>query len=160
MKKAVFAGSFDPFTLGHKDIVVRASKLFDEVIVAVARDNGKSSHALDDRRQIASLSLKGIDNVKVVTFDGLLTDFMKSVGGNVLLRGVRMASDFEYEKSLQEVYRSLYKDIEFVLFPAKAELVHISSTVVRELAKLNCSLDGYVDHGVEKIVADLYGAQQ
>lgn len=155
MKKAIFAGSFDPFTLGHKDIVMRASKMFDEIVVAIALDTGKNSHDINARKQIVLKSLN-VDNVKIETFKGLLTDFMRENGINFLVRGVRNAEDYDYEKNLMSVYRSLMPDIEIVLFPSKPELNHISSSVVRELCLLNARLDGYVDTKAEKYVRSLY----
>lgn len=156
MKKAVFAGSFDPFTLGHKDIVLRATKIFDEVIVAIANDTGKASRPIEKREEIVTSSLSEVKNVRIERFGGLLTDFMRAINAFVLVRGVRTAYDYDYEKSLMGVYRSLYPEVEFLLLPAKAELMHISSTVVRELCKMNCSLDGYIDTKAEKFIRDLY----
>lgn len=156
MKRAIFAGSFDPFTLGHKDVTLRAAKLFDEVIVAVASDNGKRSCPIDKREEIIAASLRDIANIKIIRFDGLLTELMKKTDAEFLIRGVRTAADYDYERSLMGVYRSLYPKTEFVLLPAKAELSHISSTVVRELVKLNGDISGYVDTKAEKYVIDLY----
>ena len=156
MKRAVFAGSFDPFTLGHKDIVLRASRLFDEVIVAIAASTGKNSRPTTKREEIITASLENVSNIRTMCFDGLLTDFMKKEGSNILVRGVRNAADYDYEKSLMGVYRSLYPQIEFVLLPAKAELIHISSTVTRELCKMKADLTGYIDTKAEKYVRELY----
>ncbi len=159
MKKAVFAGSFDPFTLGHKDIVMRASELFDQVIVAVASDTGKGSHAVDERKKTVSLSLPQTKNVVIDEFKGLLTKYMDSIGCKILIRGVRTAADYEYERSLMAIYRSLKSDIEFVLLPAKAEMIHISSTIVRRLAELEAPLSGYVDTKAEEYIRRIYGVK-
>ncbi|MBE5731002.1 MAG: pantetheine-phosphate adenylyltransferase [Clostridiales bacterium] len=156
MKTAVFAGSFDPFTLGHKDIVRRASKLFNEVIVAVALETGKNMRSADSRIKIIELSTQEFPNVKIVPFDGLLTDFMKKIGCATLVRGVRNAVDYDYEHSLWDVYRSLYPEIEIVLLPSKADLNHISSTVVRQLCKLYAPINGYVDTKAEESVRIIY----
>ncbi len=155
MKRAVFAGSFDPFTLGHKDIVMRSAKIFDEVIVAIASDTGKKSHDISLREQIVKASIEP-SNVSVVCFEGLLTEFMKKINASILVRGVRNAVDYDYEKNLMGVYRSLLPEIEFVLLPSKPELNHISSTVVRELCKINAPLEGYIDTKAEKYVRILY----
>ncbi len=155
MKKAVFAGSFDPFTLGHKNIVLRASKLFDEVVVAIALDTGKKYHDINVRKQIVAASLE-CNNIRIETFEGLLTEFMKKNDINILVRGVRNANDYDYEKSLMRVYRSLLPEMEIVLLPAMSELDHVSSTVVRELCKLDAKLDGYIDTNAEKYVRSLY----
>ncbi len=159
MRKAVFAGSFDPFTLGHKDIVKRASELFDEVIIAVAEDTGKNSRSLSLRTQIVKASLEDIKNVVIKSFDGLLTRFLSENDCSILVRGVRTASDYDYERSLMGVYRSLKPDMEFILLPAKPELNHISSTVVRELCALDAPLFGYVDTKAEKFIRTLYGVK-
>ena len=158
MKRAVFAGSFDPFTLGHKDIAERASKLFDELIIAVAADNCKNSQSLQARKEIVEASLD-VKNIRVVPFEGLLTDFMKNADASVLVRGVRSSTDLDYERSLMGVYRSLYPEVEVILLPARPELLHISSTVVRELCKMNVSLGGYVDAKAEKYVRGLYASR-
>ncbi len=155
MSKAVFAGSFDPFTLGHKDIVLRSKKIFDEVIVAVALDTGKNSRDIDMRKAIISASLDDVD-VKIVGFEGLLTDFMKKIGADILVRGVRNAADYDYEKNLMGVYRSLMPELEYVLIPSKSELNHISSTVVRELCKMNAPISAYIETKAEKFVRELY----
>lgn len=156
MRTAVFAGSFDPFTLGHKDIVLRAAKLFDRIIVAVAEETGKKTRSLSDRKRIIALSLDGAENVEIVTFSGLLTDFMKENGHTILIRGIRNAMDFDYESSLMSVYRSLYKEIEFILLPSKSELSHVSSTVVRELLKIGADTKDYLDTKAEKFTRNLY----
>lgn len=156
MKTAVFAGSFDPFTLGHKDIALRAAKIFDKVIVAIAEDNGKRSKPIENRKQIALLSLAEAQNISILTFNGLLTDFLKQIHANFLVRGTRTGVDYEYEKNLMSIYRSQLPSVEFVLLPAKPELIHISSTVVRELVRLNGDIKGYVDTKAEKSVIDLY----
>lgn len=156
MRTAVFAGSFDPFTLGHKDIVLRAAKLFDRIIVAVAEDTGKKTRLLADRKKIITLSLDEVENVEIASFSGLLTDFMKERGLTVLIRGVRNAMDFDYESSLMGVYRSLYKEIEFILLPSKSELSHVSSTVVRELLKIGADTKDYLDTKAEEFTRSLY----
>ncbi len=155
MKRAVFAGSFDPFTLGHKDIVMRSAKIFDEVVVAIASETGKKSHDILLREQIVKASIES-SNISVICFEGLLTDFMKKIDASILVRGVRNAVDYDYEKNLMGVYRSLLPEIEFVLLPSKPELNHISSTVVRELCKINAPLEGYIDTKAEKYVRILY----
>ena len=159
MTIAVFAGSFDPFTLGHKDIAMRAKRLFDKVVVAVAEDTGKNSRTTKERTDIVKASVGDLTGVVVTSFCGSLTNFMDKEGYKILVRGVRTASDYDYERSLMGVYRSLKPDIEFVLLPAKAELSHISSTVVRELCALDASLNGYIDTKAEKSIRSLYGVK-
>ncbi|MCH5157578.1 MAG: pantetheine-phosphate adenylyltransferase [Clostridiales bacterium] len=153
--KAIIAGSFNPFTLGHRDIVTRAAELFDGVIVAVADDTEKSAARLSDRVEIAKLSLIGVKNVDVVPFTGLLTDFVKKIGGGVIVRGLRNTVDFEYEKQLGQVYKSL-SEVETLYLMCSPELSHVSSSVVRALVKENAPLDGYVADGAVSAVNKAY----
>ncbi|MCH5162540.1 MAG: pantetheine-phosphate adenylyltransferase [Clostridiales bacterium] len=141
--KAVLAGAFDPFTAGHRDLALRASKIFDGVIVAVAEDTGKATAALSDRLAIAELSTSNLENVEVVPFSGLLTDFLNENAPVVLLRGLRGVRDAEYERDLCRIYGG-ESDCECVYLFSRAELEHVSSTTVRQLAELGGKLDSYV----------------
>ena len=105
--KAIFAGAFDPFTLGHKDIAERAAGIFGEVIVAVAADTDKNAMPLDLRLKIAVQAVRGVPGVKVVPFEGLLSDFLTSQGECVLVRGIRNSRDAEYERDHARIYKSL-----------------------------------------------------
>lgn len=148
---AIYAGTFDPFTAGHRDIAERALGIFGRLTVAVAEDTGKTAAPLDDRTRIAELSLSGLDGIEVVPFGGLLTEFAAGTGKVVLVRGLRNALDFEYERELCRVYRSL-GDVECVFIEADARYEHVSSTTVRRLAALGAPLDGYaVDRAVAQI---------
>lgn len=161
MKKAVFAGTFDPFTLGHYDIVKRASLLFDKVVVAVAKQHGKANvRALKNRIEIAELSVCDVKNAEVVAFDGLLSEFAKSCGTDVIIRGLRSSSDFEYERSLGEVYREQNKHIECVYLISSHAVAHISSTLVRELTPLGANIGGYVKEQALTLIEKLYGAEK
>lgn len=141
--RAIFAGTFDPFTCGHRNIVERTLKVFDSVTVAVANSKG-ANVAVDARVEIARMSVSGLNGVTVQAFDGLLTDFVASQTDRcVLVRGIRSSRDHEYERELDAVYKSL-TDVDSVYFMTKPELLHVSSTVVRELAALGAPLGGYV----------------
>ena len=153
--KAIFAGTFDPFTLGHRDIVERAAKVFGGVTVAVAEDTGKTTAPISVRLEIAKASVSGIPGVSVQAFSGLLTDYMKMQGDCVIVRGVRNARDAEYERDLTRVYESL-SGVDAVCFFTKAELEHVSSTVVRQLAELAAPLDGYVFVGAKDLIVGHY----
>jgi len=144
MKKAVFAGSFNPFTLGHKDIVLQASTVFDKVIVGVAVQTGKNTVDLKTRCNIAKMSLKDIRNAEVMPFDGLLTDFAVIQKAEFIVKGIRNITDFEYEKNLVSVYLTQNKNLKPVYFISH-NLNHISSTIVRELVKLNGDITEYAD---------------
>lgn len=141
--KAIFAGTFDPFTTGHRDITERALAVFGVVTVAVARETGKSCLSAEERAHIAELAVSDLANVEVVVFDGLLSDFLVENGDCVLVRGVRDCRDFEYERELAAVYKSLCGKDTMCLMTA-AKFCHVSSSVVRELARLGGKLDGYV----------------
>ncbi len=156
--RAIFAGAFDPFTAGHVNIIKRAAALFDSVTVAVADDTGKNTAPVYVRVDIAKRSTAGIDNATVSAFHGLLSDFVKCFDEPVVLvRGIRNGRDAEYERDLSRVYKSLC-GVDTVFLQADADSEHISSTVVRELAKLRAPLDGYVANGAIETVTEIYSA--
>lgn len=143
--KAVFAGTFDPFTLGHYDIARRASNLFDKVYIAVADTQSKNvAFSLEKRIEIAKLSLKDLDNVVVVPFSGFLVDFMKANGIKTMVRGLRNTIDFEYEKSLFSVYKSQYDEVEACYLMSSNDDAHISSSLVREVLSLGGDPSAYL----------------
>ena len=146
MNRAVFAGTFNPFTLGHYDIVDRASKLFDEVIIGVADDSSGKDNLLSavDRVDIAKISVSELKNVRVKSFCGFLVDFVKKEGAGVIVRGLRSATDAEYEKGLCAVYKSQNSEIECVYLFSEPKYDRISGTIVRQLIRFDGSLDGYV----------------
>ncbi len=154
--KAVLAGAFDPFTSGHRDIVMRAATVFDGVTVAVAEDTGKNTANIDDRLKIAELSVSDVKNAEVVPFSGLLTKFLADNAPCVLLRGLRGAVDAEYERDLCRIYGGEF-DGECVYLFSRAELEHVSSTAVRALAALGGKLDGYVAPPALEYIKKIYG---
>ena len=162
MKKiAVFAGSFDPFTLGHLDIVKRASALFDELYVLLAV-NASKKYLFDEevRVEMVRKAVEGIKNVKVVSSDGLTVDFMKRVGAKFLVRGIRSASDVDYEQTVAWNNCMLYPECETVFLSSAPEHLMVSSTVVRELLKAGLAGDAdgrkklkkYVPESILKIL--------
>ena len=144
--KAVFAGTFDPFTLGHYEIAERAAKQFTTLYVAVA--DGSASKAsyfsIKKRLRIAQLSLAGLKNVVVVPFKGFLVDFMRENGINVLVRGLRNAADFEYEKMLFCAYRSQFPEVEGCYLMASEQYSYVSSSLVREVIAMGGDASKYV----------------
>ena len=154
----LLAGSFDPFTLGHYDIASRAAKLFPQLYIAVASDTGdkRCVASLEERTEIVRKSVAGIPNVYVYTFDGFLTDFAKEIGASTVVRGLRTFKDFEYEKSLSQVYKSQWQDIESVFLISLPEYSHISGTIVRDLARAGGSLGGYVCPAARSLVEKIY----
>jgi pantetheine-phosphate adenylyltransferase len=133
MKKALFAGSFDPFTRGHQSIVDRTLAIADEVVVAIGRNANKHTMlTLEQRIEAIEQLYAGEPRVKVMAYDGLTTDFAASVDATFLVRGVRNIADFEFEKNIADVNRKL-AGIETVLLVTESEYSHISSSIVREL---------------------------
>ena len=150
MKKAVYPGTFDPITRGHEDLVRRAARLFDHMIVAVADSKSKKPFfSLDDRIQMAREVLAGIPNIEVIGFSGLLMDFMREHQAKVIIRGLRAVSDFEYEFQMAGMNRNLYPDVETVFLTPGEQYLFISATMVREIA----TLGGDVSHFVNPLVA-------
>ena len=144
--KVIYPGTFDPLTLGHEDLVRRASRLFDEVVVAVADSPSKRPcFTPDERVDIASQVLASYRNVRVLRFSGLLIDFARAQGANVILRGLRAISDFEYEFQLAGMNRNLYPEIETLFLTPSEQFLFISATLVREIALLGGDVSKFVN---------------
>ncbi|MCW5601174.1 pantetheine-phosphate adenylyltransferase [Nitrosomonas sp.] len=151
MDKAVYPGTFDPMTRGHEDLVRRAAKLFDKVVVAVAADSAKTPFfTLNDRIEMAQTVLSDCSNVEVVGFSGLLTAFLQQQNARVILRGLRAVSDFEYEFQLAGMNRCLFPEVETVFLTPSEQYMFISATIVREIARLG----GDAGQFVHPIVAE------
>jgi pantetheine-phosphate adenylyltransferase len=151
MIKAVYPGTFDPLTRGHEDLVRRASRLFDSVILGVADSRAKRTFfPLPERIDMAREVLGGVKNLKVVGFDGLLIDFVRQQDARVVLRGLRAVSDFEYEFQLAGMNRSLYPDLETIFLTPSEQHMFISATLVREIATFGGDVSKFVDPRVEK----------
>jgi pantetheine-phosphate adenylyltransferase len=135
MRKAVYPGTFDPVTRGHEDLVRRASRLFDEVIVGVADSQAKRTFfTLQERITLARDVLGGIPNVRVEGFSGLLMEFMQQHGSRLIVRGLRAVSDFEFEFQMAGMNRNLYPDVETIFLTPAEQYQFISATMVREIA--------------------------
>ena len=145
MTRAVYPGTFDPLTLGHEDVVKRAAKLFDEVYLAIAESTAKRPlFSLDERVQIATELLAPIANIKVVRSSGLLTDFLKKQGADVILRGLRAVSDFEYEFQMAGMNRKLLPRVETVFMTPSDNYMFVSATIVREIATMGGDVSQFV----------------
>lgn len=145
MNKAVYPGTFDPLTRGHEDLVRRAAKLFDWVVVGVADSRGKRPFfTLDERVEMAQQVLADASNVTVTSFSGLLTDFLREHGANLILRGLRAVSDFEYEFQLAGMNRKLMPDVETLFLTPSDQFMFISATIVREIATLRGDVRQFV----------------
>jgi len=137
-KKAIYSGTFDPITNGHVDIICRASNIFDEVIISVAKSERKNpmfSH--DDRVRFAKVATKHMENVKVVGFNTLLVELATSLKINTIIRGLRAVSDFEYELQMGYANSSINKNIETLYLMPTLENAFVSSTIVREIIRFN-----------------------
>ncbi|WP_394249676.1 pantetheine-phosphate adenylyltransferase [Vibrio profundi] len=135
LSRVVYPGTFDPLTNGHLDLIERASKMFDEVIIAVAASPSKNTmFTLEERVEFCIEVTKHLDNVTAQGFSGLMVDFAKEVEANVLIRGLRTTVDFEYEFGLTNMYRRLMPGLESVFLTPAEEYAFISSTIVREVA--------------------------
>ena len=154
--KAIFAGSFDPFTMGHAEIVTKALGVFSEIVIAIADNGGKVVADVKKRCEIAKVSLSNSKNVVIKPFSGLLTDFMTSENCTFMIRGLRDSADFLYEQNLAAVYKSQNTEIEQVYFITTHKYKHISGTIVRELARLGGNLDGYVAKPAQELVKAVY----
>jgi pantetheine-phosphate adenylyltransferase len=153
MIKAVYPGTFDPLTRGHEDLVRRAATLFDTVVLAIADSKAKRPFfTLDERLAMAREVLAGIKNVQVVSFSGLLTDFVRKQGARVVLRGLRAVSDFEYEFQLAGMNRNLYPEMETVFLTPSEQHMFISATLVREIATLGGDVSEFVHPEVAKLL--------
>ncbi|MBP7546832.1 MAG: pantetheine-phosphate adenylyltransferase [Corallincola sp.] len=133
--RVIYPGTFDPITNGHVDLIGRAARLFDQVVVGVAASPSKRPmFSLDERVELARTAVAGCDNVEVVGFAGLLVDFARDCNASVLIRGLRAVSDFEYEFQLANMNRRLKPDLESVFLTPSEENSFISSTLVKEVA--------------------------
>ena len=151
LKIAVYPGSFDPVTFGHLDIIDRALKIFDGVVVAVARNSEKNSlFTVKERIDLLSEILADRPEAKIETFDGLLVDFVRKRGATVIIRGLRAVSDFEFEFQLAQMNRSITKDIETLFMMTSVPYSYLSSSIVKEVSSLNGPVDNLVPPVVKR----------
>lgn len=151
MVTALYAGSFDPITKGHLDIIRQSSDIFERVIIGVAYNPEKKGFiSVPDRVQLIKESVKGISNCEVFSYDGLTVNFAKEHNVKVLIRGIRNSADFEYEEQLARINYDLVNDIKTVFMTSKPEYNYISSSAIRELISHNCDISKYVPECVQK----------
>lgn len=154
---AICPGSFDPITNGHIDIVKRSLRIFDEVIVAVAVNLKKNPlFDIDKRVQLIKESLKGLENVKVESFKGLLVDYVRQKRGVAIVRGLRAVSDFEYEMQMALMNRRLDHEVETVFMMPSEEYSFLSSTMIKEIASFGGSVKGLVPEPVEEALREVF----
>ena len=145
IKRAVYPGTFDPITNGHEDLIQRASRLFDEVVVGVAHSQAKRPFfSMDERVSLATEVLAQYKNVSVLGFSGLLSEFVKERSASVILRGLRAVSDFEYEFQLAGMNRRLAPGVETLFLTPSDKYLFLSATIVREIAVLGGDISAFV----------------
>ena len=157
MRRAVFAGSFDPVTTGHIDIVERAAAMFDELIVCIFHNVQKEGcFPLDDRVQFLREAVAHVPNARVDVFSGLLTDYMKQQNAHVVVRGLRSVKDFEYEENHAAMIRHLMPESDTIFLLTRPDLTFVSSSGVRELIRFRGPVQGIVPPAVERAILKLY----
>jgi len=154
MRRAIYPGSFDPVTNGHLDVIGRARKLFDEIVVAVAHNDEKQPlFSLEERLALLGDALDKIDHVRVAQFDGLLVDFAVAQEANAVIRGLRAVSDFEFEFQMALMNRKLEDSVETIFLMPKEEYTYLSSRLVKEIARLGGNVSGFVPRPVAEALA-------
>ena len=156
MKKiAIYPGSFDPITNGHVDLIKRASKIFDEVIIAITQNANKSSFlSIDERVGAVESSIDSLSNTRVLSFNSLLVDFARDHDAQIIIRGLRAVSDFEYEFQLSGMNKRLNSEIETLFMTPSEEFANISSSLVREILSLGGDISPFVPPQVKTILLD------
>ncbi|MBF2754827.1 MAG: pantetheine-phosphate adenylyltransferase [Gammaproteobacteria bacterium AqS3] len=159
MTKALYPGTFDPITLGHTDLIQRALGVFDQITLAIAKSEAKKPiFSLEERIEMARELFADRERVEVVSFTGLMYKFAEEVGASIVLRGVRTTTDFEYELQLASMNRTLKRDLETVFLTPDVGLSHISSTLVREIAKFGGEVSQLVPPSVEARLREKLGS--
>lgn len=158
MKKVVYPGTFDPITNGHIDLIERACRLFDHVVIAIATSKTKRPlFTLEERVKLVKDSLQHLDNVEVCGFEGLLVNLVRDKQANAVLRGLRAVSDFEYEFQLANMNRALAPEMESLFLTPSEHLSFISSTLVREIASMGGDVKKFVSPAVEQALEEKFG---
>ena len=155
----IYPGTFDPITNGHVDLTERAARLFDRVVVAIAHSQKKTPlFSLEERVALCEIALEHLDNVEVVGFSNLLTDFARSQNARFVLRGLRAVADFEYEFQLANMNRAIYPEFESIFLTPSEHLSYISSSLVREIAALNGDISAFVPAQVAAALKSRFAA--
>ena len=157
MTRAIYPGSFDPVTFGHLDIIKRASKIFDELIVGVLNNNSKCPlFSVEKRVKMLNDVVKDLPNVKVMSFEGLLVDFARKVDAQIIVRGLRAVTDFEYELQMSQTNTVLNENVDTIFFTTSLEYAYLSSSTVREAAYFGADISKFVPESVVQQVYDKF----
>ena len=157
MKTALTPGTFDPITYGHLDVITRAAQLMDEIVVAVAASPGTGPlFSLDERTELARAATAHLPNVRVEPFDGLLVEFARSIGAQVIVKGLRAVTDFEYEFQMAALNYQLSNDLETVFIMSPPQYMYLSSSIVREVSRLGGDVSSFVPPCVQEALAKRY----
>ena len=153
MLRGIYPGSFDPVTLGHIDIIKRGSHITDELIVGVLRNNAKMPlFSVEERVKMLEEVTKDLPNVKIIPFDGLLVDFVRDIHAQVIIRGLRAVTDFEYELQMAQTNYKLAPDVEYIFLPTNLQYSYLSSSMVKEVAAFGGDISNFVsDILIDKI---------
>jgi pantetheine-phosphate adenylyltransferase len=161
MRRAIYPGSFDPVTNGHLDVIERAQKLFDEVIVAVAHNDEKQAlFSLQDRLALLRATAAKSDRVQITQFDGLLVEFAVAQKATAVIRGLRAVSDFEFEFQMALMNRKLETSVETIFLMPKEEFTYLSSRLVKEIARLGGDVSSFVPSAVAKALGKKFAASK
>ena len=157
MKIGIYPGSFDPITLGHLDIIERSSKLVDQLIIGVLINSSKSPLFTNEERvDLIKKTTSHIPNVEVISYNGLLVDFAKERNADILIRGLRAVTDFEYELQLAQINKKLYPQVETIFLATNVNYAYLSSSVVREVARYGGDIKQFVPESIVQSVYDKY----
>lgn len=155
IKKALFPGSFDPFTIGHEEIVRRALPLFDEIIIGIGINTSKKGlFELEERKVMIEELFTDTDKVKVDTFSGLTVSFCELINAQYILRGLRTAADFEYERTIAQLNQAMHPNLETILMLSQPQYSMISSTIVREILRFDGDIKPFVPENIYRHIMD------
>jgi pantetheine-phosphate adenylyltransferase len=157
MMRGIYPGSFDPITLGHLDVIKRAAKIMDELVIGVLNNSVKAPlFTADERVKLIQQVVQDLPNVKVQSFDGLTVDFAKKIEANIVIRGLRAVTDFEYELQIAQTNRKLDDDIDTVFFTTNVEYAYLSSSIVKEIASYGGNITKFVPQCIIPAICDKY----
>lgn len=159
MRRAIYPGSFDPITNGHLDVIKRATRLFDEVVVAIAfNDQKQTLFSPEERERLLAGTVGSLSNVRIARLDGLLVDFARDEQASAVIRGLRAISDFEFEFQMALMNRKLEQSVETIFLMPKEEYTYLSSRIVKEIARLGGNVGAFVPASVAEALRAKFAA--